>query len=412
MKIVVVGKGGREHAMAAKLASSPHVESLWVCPGNPGMQKMGLQCAAVEKPEDIVQFCLAQKISLVVIGPEGSILSNLKNLLEGEGIACFAPSPAAAELESSKYFCKQILIESQVPTAAYAKMKSLTDALRYISEHNFASPLVVKADGLAAGKGVWVCDSQKMAEEAAQVLGTQYGYPLLMEECLVGRELSAFALCDGRDFVLLGTACDYKRITPDPFSSNTGGMGAYSPCDFITSEDETSIRNYFQQSLDCLIKKDLSYHGFLFMGLMKTSEGLYVLEYNVRMGDPETQALMLRLESDLAVLIQAATQHKLRTHSCQLSNLTSVHVVAVSKGYPQSEMLLDQKISYKVPSEPQVCLYFAGVSEKDGELYNSGGRVLGVTSLANTKAEARAKSYRAMQDIHFEGLYKREDIAQ
>jgi phosphoribosylamine--glycine ligase len=412
MKIVVVGKGGREHALAAKLASSPRVESLWVCPGNPGMQKMGLQCAPVENPEDIVQFCLAQKVSLVVIGPEGAILSNLKSLLEGHGIACFAPSPAAAELESSKYFCKQILIESKVPTAAYTATKNSTEAMACVQEHNFDSPLVVKADGLAAGKGVWVCDTQKMAEEAVQVLGTQYGYPLLMEECLVGRELSAFALCDGRDFVLLGTACDYKRITPDPFSANTGGMGAYSPCDFITPEDEINIRSYFQKTLECLIKKDLSYHGFLFMGLMKTSKGLYVLEYNVRMGDPETQALMPRLESDLAVLIQASTQHELKKHTCQLSNLTSVHVVAVSKGYPQNDMLLYQKITYKVPSESLGHLYFAGVCGKDGDLVNSGGRVLGVTSLANTKAEARAKSYKAMQDIHFEGLYKREDIAQ
>lgn len=410
MKVAVIGKGGREHALAAKLKESSLVSDIFVCPGNPGMAQAGLVCIAAETPEAIENFCVQNKVSLVVVGPEAFILSDLKKNLEDKGIFCFAPSQEVAQLESSKLFCKGILNDAKVPTAKCVVGYSKEDILKTVREHDFANPLVLKADGLAQGKGVWVCENLEKSLEAVEVLTSQFGYPLLLEECLIGKELSAFALCDGKDFVILGTACDYKRITPDPFSANTGGMGAYSPCDFITKEDEDTIRDIFSQTLACLSNKGLPYTGFLFAGLMKTAKGIYVLEYNVRMGDPETQALLPRLKTDLTKLIVAAVTHELKNQVCILSSDTSVHVVAVSQGYPQAQMLLGNPVSYPPLNEMKSQLYFAGVTEKQNHLVNSGGRVLGVTALASTKQEARMRAYQDIHKISFEGMYMREDI--
>ncbi|KHD87116.1 MAG: phosphoribosylamine--glycine ligase [Bdellovibrio sp. ArHS] len=408
MKVVVVGKGGREHALAQKLKESSSVTDLWVCPGNPGMSLTGLQCADVETTEEIERFCLQNAVNLVVVGPEASILSDLKQRLQSQGISCFAPSAKVAALESSKLFCKGILKDAGVPTAACLVGYSEKEALQFIQQHDFTQPLVVKADGLAQGKGVWVCESLAKAREAVQVLGSQYGFPLLLEECLVGKELSAFALCDGKDFVLLGTACDYKRITPDPFSANTGGMGAYSPCDFITPEDEKTLREFFAKTLACLHSKNLSYQGFLFAGLMKTSEGLFVLEYNVRLGDPETQALLPRLKTDLAQLIVAAVTHNLQNQVCELKPEVSVHVVAVSEGYPQGPLNTGHPVA--IQSRVLQQLYYAGVCEKQNALVNSGGRVLGVTALGSSKEQARVLAYQDIHKVSFKGMYVREDI--
>lgn len=410
-KIVVVGKGGREHALAAKLRESSDVRELWVCPGNPGMEKMGIRCANAESPADIEKFCLAHGVNLVVVGPEAAILSDLKSRLESKNIPVFAPTPNVAKLESSKAFCKEVLEKSGVLTARWNLTMTKEQALKEIQNHDFSEPIVVKADGLAAGKGVWVCESKAKAEEAIEVLGSSYGYPLLIEECLIGKELSAFALCDGQDFVVLGTACDYKRITPDPFSANTGGMGAYSPCDFISPEDERNIQDIFAKTLKYLSSQGLPYQGFLFAGLMKTAKGLYVLEYNVRMGDPETQALMPRLQTDLAKLITSAVQHELKNQICELTDQASVHVVAVSQGYPQTQMLLGNPVMYPMHGTKSR-LYFAGVGEKAGNLVNTGGRVLGMTALANTKDEARKLAYDDLRKVSYEGIYFREDIGQ
>lgn len=412
MRVVVVGKGGREHALAQKIQSSRLLTQLWVCPGNPGMVAAGFQCVPSETAEQIEEFCVRNKISLVVVGPEAVILSDLKERLSRHGIPCFAPSPAAARLESSKIFCKEILQESGVKTAQGQVALNLSEAKSYLRRHDFHSPLVIKADGLAQGKGVWVCATLAQATEAVNTLVCQFGYPLLFEECLQGKELSAFALCDGEDFVVLGTACDYKRITPDPYSANTGGMGAYSPCDFITADEEKEICEVFRRTLRSLQEKNLSYQGFLFAGLMKTTKGLFVLEYNVRLGDPETQALLPRLKSDLLELIVAATSHELRNLRCDLSDEFAVHVVAVSEGYPQADMRLFQTIKVPKATELQGQLFYAGVGCQQGELVNTGGRVLGITALGMTKAEARTTAYADLDKISFAGMYRREDIAQ
>lgn len=412
MKIVVVGKGGREHALARKLQNSSLTTQLWVCPGNPGMLRSGIDCATAESAADIERFCLENKVSLVVVGPESMILTDLKLRLEKQGIPTFAPEKGVATLESSKLYCKKVLREAQVATA---KMEVVTDkdlALKALHAHDFSSPIVVKADGLAAGKGVWVCENLQQATAAVESLGSQFGFPLLLEECLIGQELSAFALCDGKDFVVLGTACDYKRIAPDMYSANTGGMGAYSPCDFITAEENAQISEIFRKTLDYLHTQGTPYQGFLFAGIMKTTKGLYVLEYNVRLGDPETQALLPRLKTDLAQLIQSAVKHELKNQICEVSDQVAVHVVAVSQGYPQSQMLLGSSINIAKPDSFKSELYYAGVSEKNNSLVNSGGRVLGVTAMAPHRKTARAQAYQDLHKISFEGMYFREDIGR
>lgn len=408
MKVVIVGKGGREHALAESLSKSPLVTDLWICPGNSGMQRAGFQCVSHESPESVETFCRTQGVSLVVVGPEGMILSDLKERLLRQNIFCFAPDQSVARLESSKLFCKGILKEAGVPTASCRVGYTEAEALHVVTQHNFNSPLVVKADGLAQGKGVWVCESQSKAREAVKWLGSQFGYPLLLEECLVGPELSAFALCDGEDFVLLGTACDYKRVTPDPFSANTGGMGAYSPCEFINESDELQIHEIFQRTLRTLKNKKMPYQGFLFAGLIKTAQGLSVLEYNVRLGDPETQALLPRLRTDLAELIMKAVTHDLSQTVCEFLPASSVHVVATSQGYPGTPMNLGNPIS--APADSSVQLYYAGVGLIKDQLVNVGGRVLGVTALGRTREEARARAYQGIAQVSFTGMHLREDI--
>lgn len=410
MKVVVAGKGGREHALALKLKESSLITELIVCPGNPGMIQEGITCAAVESPDDLVAFCIAEKVALVVVGPEALILSDLKVNLEEHGIYCFAPSRAAAQLEASKVFCKKILKGAGVNTASFTECQTEQQALAVARAHDFNHPIVIKADGLAQGKGVWVCENLAKSEEAIAYLGKQYGYPLLAEECLQGRELSAFALCDGKEFVILGTACDYKRITPDPFSANTGGMGAYSPCDFISKNDEDHIQEIFRKSLSHLHELGIPFQGFLFAGLMKTPEGLSVLEFNVRMGDPETQALMLRIRSDFGKLVFDAVTHDLNSASCDFTEMVSVHVVATSQGYPQAEMKLGHTIQYPEKKQRSSTVYFSGVSLKDQKLINTGGRVLGLTALAKTKEAAREIVYQDLRKISFEGMYSRQDI--
>lgn len=411
MRVLVVGKGGREHALADKISGSQLLTQVWVAPGNPGMKAAALECVAVESTSEILKFATDNKIELVVLGPEGAILSDLKESLAKAGIACFAPDKGVARLEASKIFCKEILQKAEVPTAAFEIAFNWEQAQNYLLQHDFAQPVVIKADGLAAGKGVSVCKTKDKALTAAEELSDAYGFPLLFEECLVGPELSAFALCDGEDFVMLGTACDYKRITPDLFSANTGGMGAYSPCDFISVDEEAEINRYFAQTLAILKKQNMPYQGFLFMGLMKTPNGLSVLEYNVRMGDPETQALMPRLRSDLLEVISKAVRHELKSVKLENHPMASVHVVIASEGYPESKMNLGQAI--QVPACSGLGqIYYAGVGLQDNKLVNTGGRVLGVTSLGETRQQAREKAYQVVKDIKFTGQYYRQDIAE
>ena len=411
MRVLVVGQGGREHALARQLKSSPLCKQLWVLPGNPGMERDGIACYPAKTPEEIFDFARREHFDIAVLGPETAILSDLKELLESQKIRVFAPSQRAALLESSKNYCKEILAMSGVPTAKFQVAHDLQSANDLILTHDFSAPLVVKADGLAQGKGVAVVETMERALAAVRELSQSYGFPVLIEECLVGPELSAFALCDNEDFVILGTACDYKRITPDAFSANTGGMGAYSPCDFLTVDDHHQIHSLFQKTLKTMVDTDVPFQGFLFAGLMKTAKGIYTLEFNVRMGDPETQALLPRLKTDLLSVIDKALNHDLSTQEIEHVDESSVHVVMVSQGYPEKQMLLGKKLTLPLASS-DAKVFFAGVSGDQDGLFNSGGRVLGVTALAKTKEDARKKAYQEIKRFQFEGCYYREDIAQ
>lgn len=415
MRVLIIGQGGREHALAQKISESKQLQKLWVAPGNPGMSKVGIDCVPIEISEknipDVVKFCQAHHVDLVVLGPEAAILSDLKEKLEVAEIPCLAPSRAAAQLEASKIFCKQVLNNAGLKTASFQAVSDLSDAMKLISLHSFSRPLVIKVDGLAQGKGVHVCSSRHQAEKAVQELSAQFSFPFLFEECLDGQELSAFALCDGEDFIFLGTACDYKRINQDMFSANTGGMGAFSPCDFLTPDDEAEINEIFQRSMRALKKQGTPFVGFLFAGLMKTHNGIYVLEFNVRLGDPETQALLPRLKSDFLELIVRTLQGRLKGAKAEVSNHSSVHVVAVSAGYPGRNLDLGHVIEVPISSVDKAQIYYSGVGLDNGHLVNSGGRVLGVTAIAESRSEARELAYREIKRVHFKGLYLREDIA-
>ena len=411
MRVLVVGKGGREHALAKKISQSKQLDRLWIAPGNPGMKIQGFECVPTEKSEEILSFCKDLHVDLVVLGPEAAILSDLKEKLEAQGISCVAPSKEAAQLEASKVFCKNILTNAQLKTASYEVVRDEKTAEALINQHNFAKPLVLKADGLAQGKGVHVCETKEQAETGLKTLAQNYGYPLLLEECLIGKELSAFALCDGEEFILLGTACDYKRINSDIFSANTGGMGAYSPCDFLTEQDEEEISEIFKKSLKTMKKQGTPFTGFLFAGLMKTAEGIQVLEFNVRLGDPETQALLPRIESDFLELMVKAQQSRLKGQKIEFKDRKAVHVVAVSQGYPSAQMELGHDIELPTKISEAAEIYFAGVGSKNEKLINNGGRVLGVTALAKTREEARQAAYEEIKKVRFKGLYFREDIA-
>lgn len=406
--VLIMGKGGREHALAKKIQESSLLNKLWVCPGNPGMALQGISCIENDSTESVVSFCLKQEIKVVILGPENYILSDLKDSLEENGIYCFAPKSEVALLESSKAFSKKILHAAKIPTARAQAVNTWTEGLQILENHNFEkSGIVLKADGLAQGKGVWVCQTSDEAKEAFKQLTHDFGYPVLIEEMLLGSELSVFAVCKGKSFRILGTACDYKRITEDPFSANTGGMGSYSPCDFLTADDLKKIETIYKNVLSVLDEQGLSYEGFLFAGLMKTREDLFVLEFNVRMGDPETQSLLPRVSEDLLKMIIEARDGELSNGWSENSSDYSVHIVAASKGYPFKDMLLGQKI--RLPQNTEHIL-FAGVQEDHGNLVNSGGRVLGVTAIGNSKLEARSKANSEISDIFFEGIYYRKDI--
>ncbi|MCK9515216.1 MAG: phosphoribosylamine--glycine ligase [Ottowia sp.] len=409
-RVLILGQGGREHALAEHLAASPLLDSLWVCPGNAGMSLRGLSCVADDGADAVVAFCQQNRVHIVVPGPEAYMVTDLKARLHAAGVYCFAPTPHLAQLESSKRFAKGILREAGLPTARAEQIDDLATGRRALAAHDFArGGIVLKADGLAAGKGVVVCPDRGRAEQALHALAAAHGFPMLLEEELAGPELSAFALCAGDAFCLLGTACDYKRISPDPYSANTGGMGAYSPCDFIDDADWRAINRIFARTLQVLGAQGQRYEGFLFAGLMKTATGIQVLEFNVRLGDPEAQALLPRLGCDLLALIVQARDGQLQTAAPAERAECAVHVVAASQGYPQADMLLGQAIT--LPPD-LTGITFAGVSSRQGQLVNSGGRVLGAAALAPSRARARARAYERLGAITFNGMYCRPDIGQ
>ncbi|MCB9092028.1 MAG: phosphoribosylamine--glycine ligase [Halobacteriovoraceae bacterium] len=429
MNVLVIGKGGREHAIAWKLSHSSLVEKLFVIPGNPGMAlDPGIKC--IEKDpsnfEDIYKFCRQNAISYVVIGAEKYLAEGLVDYLSKNKIKCIGPNKEGAQLETSKNFSKKIMFECDIPTAQYQYFEIFDEAKQFVEECSW-SGIVVKADGLAAGKGVFVCDTKDEAIVALKklmienILGLEEPNKIILEEKLQGRELSAFALTDGVDFVYLGDACDYKRLKDNDKGPNTGGMGCYSPADWISNEDRQFIKiRIFENLFKRLKQRNIQFRGVLFAGLMKSDDGqIKVLEFNTRLGDPEAQVILPRLECDLAKVFHAAAHKKIELikNQIHLGDMSACHVVKASRGYPgvdgetiehDKEIVIEER--FKIIENEKNKIFFAGVKKKDDKLVSTGGRVLGLTVLAKSRKEARDKIYKTINMIHFDGEQYREDI--
>ncbi|HET9677267.1 MAG TPA: phosphoribosylamine--glycine ligase [Solirubrobacterales bacterium] len=415
MKALVVGGGGREHAIVKALRRSARVEEVLCAPGNAGIAADAecLPDVAADDAAAIVAAAQRNGVELVAVGPEAGLVAGAVDALEEAGIAAFGPRRAAAELEGSKAFAKELMAEAGVPTAGHVLLRSREEADEQLLRAGF--PTVLKADGLAAGKGVIICPTEAEAREALDVFFTERRFgttTVVMEDFLEGEELSLLALCDGENVVPLAPAQDYKRIFDGDQGPNTGGMGSYSPVPgFGAAEVEEIVDRVHRPVVAAMAARGVPFHGVLYAGLMMTAEGPKVLEFNARFGDPETQAVLPRLRSDLAELFLAAREPGgLAGTTVEFSDEWAVTVVLASAGYPESSSKGD--VIHGLAEAAEIAeITHAGTAEHDGEIVTAGGRVLNVTGLGASPAEARDRAYDAAGRISFEGMQIRTDIA-
>jgi phosphoribosylamine--glycine ligase len=410
VKVLLLGSGGREHALAHRLSQSPKVSKLFCAPGNPGIAAL---CELVEvsitSPEAVVAACRARGIELVVVGPEAPLVSGVVDALSKAGILAFGPTAGAARLEGSKAFAKEVMKAASVPTAESVVFESVEEAEAYAKSQ---PKLVVKADGLAAGKGVVVAQSPDEAVAAVRSLSLmgEAGKRLVLEEVLEGEEVSVIALCDGERYALFPPAQDHKRVADGDQGPNTGGMGAYVPAPFLSAAalDEVG-KGVIAPMLAEMRRRGHVFRGALYAGLMLTAKGPRVLEFNCRLGDPEAQVLLMQLDEDLLPLLTACAQGKLEQTSLKFSTGASLGVVLAADGYPQSPKLGDA-ISLSGFPKKDVQLFHAGTSSQNGQLVTSGGRVMTVCARGSNLADARQRAYAAIADIRFRGMHFRRDI--
>ncbi len=417
MNVLIIGSGGREHALAYKAAQSPRVETVFVAPGNAGTaNEAGLQNVAID-PLDfdaLAQFASQNDVGLTIVGPEAPLVAGIVDDFIARGLPCFGPSALAAQLEGSKAFTKEFLARHKIPTAAYQTFTEIEPAVAYIKEQG--APIVVKADGLAAGKGVIVAQSEQEAIDAVtdMLSGNAFGDAgcrVVIEECLVGEEASFIVVCDGQFASPMASSQDHKRIGEGDTGPNTGGMGAYSPAPVVTPEiHERIMSEVIYPTLRGMASEGAEYTGFLYAGLMIDTDGTpKVIEFNCRFGDPETQPIMVRLQSDLVELCQAALNKTLSTLEPRWDPRPSMGVVLAAKGYPGDYPKGDiiQGLDSK---HEDVKVFHAGTKQTDQGIATNGGRVLCVTALGDDLQSAQARCYEAVNSLSWDGMTYRRDI--
>nr|WP_314261852.1 phosphoribosylamine--glycine ligase [uncultured Devosia sp.] len=414
MRVLVIGSGGREHALAWKIAQSPKLTKLFIAPGNGGTGSVAEKVVVdITDHKAVVDFCRVMAIDFVVVGPDAQVVAGLGDDVRAAGIACFCPSKAAGQLEGSKGFTKQLCDEMDIPTAAYGRFDSEAKALAYL--YTQSAPIVVKADGLAAGKGVTVAMSVEDAEEAiidcfSGAFG-ESGASVVIEEFMEGEEVSLFVLCDGENILPLTTAQDHKRVFDGDQGPNTGGMGAYSPAPVMTREIyEEVIEKVIWPTVRGLKARGTPYQGVLYAGLMLTPDGPKLVEYNARFGDPETQVLMLRMESDLLPLLHATATGTLKGHDVSWKDQYALTVILATEGYPGSYGMGSEIRGVDGLDGDELVVFHAGTRRDGDRLLAAGGRVLNMTALGATVQEAQQSAYRGVDAIDWPEGFCRRDI--
>lgn len=418
MKVLIVGSGGREHAIATSVAKSPLVDKIYCAPGNAGIgQIAALVPIGAMEFDKLVAFAKEEQIDLTIIGMDDPLVGGVVDVFEAEGLRVFGPTKAAAILEGSKAFSKDLMKKYNIPTAGYETFTDSEEAISYLKTAKF--PIVLKADGLALGKGVLICEDLQQALDGVkeimldQKFGTA-GNKMVVEEFMTGREVSVLSFCDGTTIKTMTSAQDHKRACDGNTGLNTGGMGTFSPSPFYTDEiDEYCQKHIYQATVDAMKTEGREFKGIIFFGLMLTPEGPKVLEYNARFGDPEAQVVLPRMKNDVIEVMQACIDGNLDKVELEFEDNAAVCVVLASDGYPLSYQkgfaisgleAFEEKADY-------YCFH-AGTAMKDGQFVTNGGRVLGITAKGATLQEARANAYKATEWVHFDNKYMRSDIGK
>ena len=418
MKVLIVGSGGREHAIAWKVAQSPKVDKIYCAPGNAGIAELA-ECVdiGVMEFDKLVNFAKEKQIDLTVVAPDDPLAAGAVDAFEQAGLRAFGPRKNAAILEGSKAFSKDLMKKYNIPTAAYETFDSAEDALAYLETAEF--PIVLKADGLALGKGVLICNTKDEAKDGVKtlMLDKQFGSAgnrIVVEEFMTGREVSVLSFVDGKTIKIMTSAQDHKRAKDGDKGLNTGGMGTFSPSPFYTEEVDAFCReNIYQKTVDAMREEGREFKGVIFFGLMLTDKGPKVLEYNARFGDPETQVVLPRMKNDIVDIFEACIDGRLDEIELEFEDNAAVCVVLASDGYPEHyEKGYEIKGLENFKSKDGYYVFHAGSRFEDGKIVTNGGRVLGVTAKGDTLKEARANAYEATKWIDFANKYMRNDIGK